>query len=168
MNESLKLLRTQKKLSQNQVAEFLGVSRQMYIKYENGENELSASLIKKLCELYDVSSDSLLGIQLSPPKYIYHSLNQLDTMGEKTVPYESYPISPINLYLQKILQLVQNLQFTDKISLLGILANQIQEEKANQPIENSGHPKFGLAKGKFTYPENIHLYDDEVAKLFGV
>ena len=62
MNESLKLLRAQKKLSQSQVAEFIGVSRQMYIKYENGETELSASSIQKLCELYNVSADVIYDI----------------------------------------------------------------------------------------------------------
>ena len=151
MNESLKLLRAQKKLSQSQVAEFIGVSRQMYIKYENGETELSASSIQKLCELYNVSADVILGIQ-----------------SESSVPYGTSKHKPLNLYIQQIIPLLENLQIADKITLLGILANQIQDEKVNQKEENSGHPKFGLAKGKFSYPQDIHLYDDEVAKLFGV
>ena len=151
MNESLKLLRAQKKLSQSQVAEFIGVSRQMYIKYENGETELSASSIQKLCELYNVSADIILGIQ-----------------SESSVPYGTSKHKPLNLYIQQIIPLLENLQIADKITLLGILANQIQDEKVNQKEENSGHPKFGLAKGKFSYPQDIHLYDDEVAKLFGV
>lgn len=151
MNESLKLLRAQKKLSQSQVAEFIGVSRQMYIKYENGETELSASSIQKLCELYNVSADIILGIR-----------------SESSVPYGTSKHKPLNLYIQQIIPLLENLQIADKITLLGILANQIQDEKVNQKEENSGHPKFGLAKGKFSYPQDIHLYDDEVAKLFGV
>lgn len=151
MNESLKLLRAQKKLSQSQVAEFIGVSRQMYIKYENGETELSASSIQKLCELYNVSADIILGIQ-----------------SESSVPYGTSKHKPLNLYIQQIIPLLENLQVAEKITLLGILANQIQDEKVNQKEENSGHPKFGLAKGKFSYPQDIHLYDDEVAKLFGV
>lgn len=151
MNESLKLLRAQKKLSQSQVAEFIGVSRQMYIKYENGETELSASSIQKLCELYNVSADVILDIR-----------------SESSVPYGTSKHKPLNLYIQQIIPLLENLQIADKITLIGILANQIQDEKVNQKEENSGHPKFGLAKGKFSYPQDIHLYDDEVAKLFGV
>lgn len=151
MIASLKLLRAQKKLSQSQVAEFIGVSRQMYIKYENGETELAASSITKLCELYNVSADIILGIQ-----------------SESSVPYGTSKHKPLNLYIQQIIPLLENLQIADKITLLGILANQIQDEKVNQKEENSGHPKFGLAKGKFSYPQDIHLYDDEVAKLFGV
>lgn len=166
MNEILKFVRNQKKLSQNQVAEYLGVSRQMYIKYENGETELSSSAVKKLCELYDVSANTLLGIDFGKKEYVYHSLSTPDkTAQEKNVPYT---VDGMNMYLQQILQLLSNLQVVDKISLLGILASQIQEEKQHQQIENSGHPKFGLAKGQFKYPENLNLYDDEVAKLFGV
>ena len=31
-----------------------------------------------------------------------------------------------------------------------------------------GHPVPGLAKGEFKYPDNINLYDDEIAEMFGV
>ncbi len=30
-----------------------------------------------------------------------------------------------------------------------------------------GKPRIGTAKGKIRYPDDIHLYDDEVAELFG-
>lgn len=168
MNESLKLLRAQKKLSQSQVAEFIGVSRQMYIKYENGETELSASSIQKLCELYNVSADVILGIRNDEKTKSASFKNSALYLGEIPVPYGTSKHKPLNLYIQQIIPLLENLQIADKITLLGILANQIQDEKVNQKEENSGHPKFGLAKGKFSYPQDIHLYDDEVAKLFGV
>lgn len=168
MNESLKLLRAQKKLSQSQVAEFIGVSRQMYIKYENGETELSASSIQKLCELYNVSADVILGIQSDKKVKSDSFKNGALYLGEASVHYGASNPKSLNLYIQQIIPLLENLQVADKITLLGILANQIQQEKVNQKDENSGHPKFGLAKGNFSYPQDIHLYDDEVAKLFGV
>lgn len=168
MNESLKLLRAQKKLSQSQVAEFIGVSRQMYIKYENGETELAASSITKLCELYNVSADVILGIQSDKIVKSDSFKNAALYLGETSVHYGASNHKSLSLYIQQIIPLLENLQVADKITLLGILANQIQEEKVNQKEENSGHPKFGLAKGKFSYPQDIHLYDDEVAKLFGV
>ena len=31
----------------------------------------------------------------------------------------------------------------------------------------SGHAKFGVALGKYHYPDDINLYDDEIAELFG-
>ena len=31
----------------------------------------------------------------------------------------------------------------------------------------SGHAKFGVALGQYKYPDDINLYDDEIAELFG-
>lgn len=54
MNETIKKLREQNSYSQTSVASFLGVSRQMYIKYESGEVEPSVKTVKQLSELYKV------------------------------------------------------------------------------------------------------------------
>ena len=50
MNEMLKKLRSLHNYSQSYVAEYLNVSRQMYIKYESGEVEPSVKVVKELCE----------------------------------------------------------------------------------------------------------------------
>lgn len=60
MFETIKYLRDQKKFSQAQVADYLGISRQMYIKYERGETEPPISVIKELCKLYKVDYDVIL------------------------------------------------------------------------------------------------------------
>lgn len=31
-----------------------------------------------------------------------------------------------------------------------------------------GHPILGVAKGQFKYPDNINLYDEEIAEMFGI
>lgn len=61
MNEILKKLRTLHKYSQSYVAEYLNVSRQMYIKYKNGEVDPSVKVIKDLCQLYKVSYSTIFG-----------------------------------------------------------------------------------------------------------
>lgn len=61
MSEILKKLRTLHNYSQSYVAEYLNVSRQMYIKYESGEVEPSVKIITKLCQLYKVSYSTILG-----------------------------------------------------------------------------------------------------------
>ena len=48
MLDSLKYFREQNNYSQGAVASFLGVSRQMYIKYENGEVEPPLKTIVQL------------------------------------------------------------------------------------------------------------------------
>lgn len=60
MNETLKYLRSQNNFSQNKVAEYLGISRQMYMKYESGETEPTVKCIRELSKLYNVTYDVLI------------------------------------------------------------------------------------------------------------
>ena len=55
-------LREDADLTQQQVAEILGTSQTMYARYERGANELPIHHLLKLCELYKVSSDYILGL----------------------------------------------------------------------------------------------------------
>lgn len=57
----LKLLRRDRKETQQQVAEALGVDRTTYAKYETGANEPNIATIRQLAAYYDVSIDYLLG-----------------------------------------------------------------------------------------------------------
>ena len=49
--------------TQTQVAEILLMPQQQYSRFESGKYELNYSLIVKLCKLYDISSDYLLGLK---------------------------------------------------------------------------------------------------------
>ncbi len=64
MLQKLRDLREDNDLTQQQVAEYLGTSQTMYARYERGANELPLRHLKKLCALYNVSSDYLLGITI--------------------------------------------------------------------------------------------------------
>ena len=55
-------LREDADLTQQQVASVLGTSQTMYARYERGANELPIHHLLKLCELYNVSSDYILGM----------------------------------------------------------------------------------------------------------
>ena len=59
-------LREDADLTQQQVAEALGTSQTMYARYERGANELPLRHLIRLCRLYGVSADYILG--LKPPK----------------------------------------------------------------------------------------------------
>ena len=54
MKETLKALREKNNYSQATVAKYLGISRQMYIKYESGEAEPPVKVIVALSKLYKV------------------------------------------------------------------------------------------------------------------
>ena len=54
-------LREDNDLTQSQVAEYLGTSQTMYARYEREASELPVRHLLKLCELYGVSADYILG-----------------------------------------------------------------------------------------------------------
>lgn len=60
LNENLLTLRKMKKLSQEQVAEEVGVSRQAYAKWESGETTPDVVACMQLAKFYDVSLDELV------------------------------------------------------------------------------------------------------------
>ena len=58
----IKDLREDHDYTQEYVAKYLGTSQTMYARYERGANELPIRHLIKLCQLYDVSSDYILGL----------------------------------------------------------------------------------------------------------
>ena len=57
----LKELRTTRKLTQQQVADYIGCSSVTYSRYENGSRQPSIEVIIRLSDLFGVTIDSLLG-----------------------------------------------------------------------------------------------------------
>ena len=55
-------LRTDKDLTQQQVADFLSCHRQVYGRYETGFREIPVSMLIKLAKHYKVSVDYILGL----------------------------------------------------------------------------------------------------------
>lgn len=60
---NLKLLRKQKKMTQQDVANHLGCTPGVYSRYETGIREPSIETLIKLANLFDVSVDHLIGRQ---------------------------------------------------------------------------------------------------------
>ena len=67
--ERIRSLREDSDYTQAYVAAFLGTSQTMYARYERGANEMPIRHLIKLCKLYDVSADYMLGF--SPKKHPY-------------------------------------------------------------------------------------------------
>lgn len=61
LSERLKELRVAKGVSQQTVSEYLGITQRAYSHYEIGDREPSISTLIKLCDLFDVSADYLIG-----------------------------------------------------------------------------------------------------------
>lgn len=59
--ERLKELRIERHMSQEQIAALLGVSMNIYPKYESGERDYTVSAVVKLAKLYGTTPDYLIG-----------------------------------------------------------------------------------------------------------
>ena len=62
IHEILRGLREDNDLTQQNIADILDIGRTMYRRYETGITEIPIRHLKKLCLLYKVSSDFLLGL----------------------------------------------------------------------------------------------------------
>ena len=60
--KNIRDLREDHDLTQQQIAEYLGTSQTMYARYERGANELPIRHLIKLCKLYKISADKILGL----------------------------------------------------------------------------------------------------------
>ena len=61
MHDIIRKLRKEKHLTQQQVADYLGVDRSTYAYYESGRSRLSIDLMVKLAHFYQVRYATLLG-----------------------------------------------------------------------------------------------------------
>lgn len=60
-NNRLKELRKESKITQEQLASYLGVDQSLITKLENGTRSLNTTLIEKICNLFGCSYDYLMG-----------------------------------------------------------------------------------------------------------
>lgn len=79
----IKELRLKEGLSQREIAQKLGISQMAYSSYECNKVKISLEILTKLCALFHVSSDYLLGIELSKNSLL-HELPILRCLGEET------------------------------------------------------------------------------------
>ena len=80
INERIKKIRNQLHLSQEYVANFLGVNRATYTQMENGRRKITAEDVSKLSDLFGVTADDLLNDnKMSQPATVFaRSFEKLD------------------------------------------------------------------------------------------
>lgn len=88
--ERLKLLRTQAKLTQSQIAKKLGVSQQAYGDWERGVKKPTQDNLVKLSNIFNVSVDSLLvgeenDVDLSEVEILFRNTSKGMTKEEKLI-----------------------------------------------------------------------------------
>ena len=66
--ENLRLLRKNFKLTQQEVADILGIDRSTYTFYEAGKSTPSKENIVKICDIFNVTVGYLLGVEKNCPE----------------------------------------------------------------------------------------------------
>lgn len=125
MQQKLKELREKRGLSQAEVAQEIGISRQMYNKYERGDTEPSLNAIKALCTLYDISYDELLNSGEHVKKNVHYEIES--SFGETAVASPALAFGTENYYSQ-IIKLLPHLLLSEKSRLLTAVAQSMTEE----------------------------------------
>lgn len=103
LSENIQTLRKMNKMSQEQVAEAIGVSRQAVAKYESGEAQPELSKCAALAKLFDVTLDELVnyeskdsyGVGIGPKgKYMFGMVSVGDK-GQIVIPAKARKVFDI-------------------------------------------------------------------------
>lgn len=89
--QNLSALRKSKNLSQEEIADRLGVSRQAISKWENGQTLPETANIMKLCEILEVTPNELLGYEESKPQPTAETPYNEEIKEEKKKWYKTTP-----------------------------------------------------------------------------
>lgn len=60
----LKEFRERFGLTQKEAAASIGIGQRQWSRYENGINEFPIRYLKQICQIYNISADELLGLEL--------------------------------------------------------------------------------------------------------
>ncbi len=71
LGSRIKALRTAKSFTQEQVAEYLGISRQKYARIENGTNSITLDILTKIAKILNVTVGDITGVLDEEPVVAY-------------------------------------------------------------------------------------------------
>lgn len=81
----LKVLRKERRKTQQQIAEVLGVTQQAYSAYEKGKSQIPNDLLVKLANYYQVSTDRLLGRSTLPESTRSNNIAQSSLVSPNSI-----------------------------------------------------------------------------------
>lgn len=61
--ERIRQLRKEKGMTQQEVAKYLHIHRRTYCAYENGRRSITARILIRLADLFDVSTDYIVNLE---------------------------------------------------------------------------------------------------------
>lgn len=126
LNEVLRKIRKSRHMSQQKVADILGIDRSTYSYYETGKSELDIKTLLALCEIFDVTLDEMLNedetIQntslVTNARAAYHAIQE-----------ESIPLSQ---YEQRLLQYVRLMDDRQRSEMLEYATDALEKMNPTQ------------------------------------
>lgn len=83
--DKIKELRTSKKMTQQEIANYLGITRPAYTAYESGNRQPDFETLEKLANLFNVTTDYLLGRNHTPEWANKDEVMELDKLLESNI-----------------------------------------------------------------------------------
>ena len=164
MNETLRALREENNYSQAAVASYLGISRQMYIKYENGDATPPVKIVTELSNFYRVPYDVILDDKLKPQeiKEIPNRAIYRITEPEPLECHDSGALyAPIqdesSYYLKSVLEMLPKLVYKEQLKVLEKISGMVQKATEERLKPKKEMQKYAsLSK----YANSLHLKSD--------
>lgn len=114
----LKELRKEKKLSQKELADYLGINEKTISRWENGESTIKSDKAQKLADFFGVNIGYLLGNDEKPYKELSDFIGEINGGDLEGVSFKSFSKEEviINSIVAKLKTLpTDDLQLIDKI-----------------------------------------------------
>lgn len=154
MKETIKNLREYYDFSQTQIASRIGVSRQMYIRYENGETEPNLKTISALCRIYKVPYHVIIDNEYSKglPEQreseteswetssgFFHDLSGVSASeSAPSYGFEGSRAVKANVALSEIVTLIRQLNLSERLQLISFLADSTRMDQERVVLKKSG------------------------------
>ena len=166
MKETLKALREKNNYSQATVAKYLGLSRQMYIKYESGEAEPPVKVIVALSKLYKVDYaqiiDNAAGSHIAKENIDDKSkISGNLCVASPSVAYGCSSPVVMNNNFELIKTIIPKLNIFEQLQILSLLASSIEKNGANEIVNlqsNKLSPKEKSKLNKLSEKEKDELF----------
>ena len=120
LSENLRILRKSFKLTQQEVADILGVDRSTYTFYEAGKSTPTKENMIKLCDIYNVTVGYLLGVEKNCPEFKVASRS--DRVDEGTEG-----LSEISRHEKFLIMAYRSLDSEKKDQLIDIVKTALKE-----------------------------------------
>ena len=157
MKETLRALRERNSYSQAAVASFLGISRQMYIKYESGDAVPPSKTVVALSNFYGVPYEVILDDKLNPANSEKQEvLYQIDDSSPTEVqsPGVAQEKTGPSYYLKSIMEMLPKLIYNEQLKVLAKLSGMIQKETEEKILPDG---KMDAYYRLLDFSDKLHL-----------